>query len=168
MDVPWPKKYQVNDPLPLKALPQVHDAGGLLFVVDVAIRDDDDVLVPGMLDELVLRDPLAALPLVELDAGLVSVVLWPTPPVVVPPPPVVVPPPPLLVVPPPPLPVFPPPVSLFPAVVFPTALVVSPPLPGLAPPSGEKSWKPRMFAQPTTARDDEANVHIAKRDNRAI
>jgi hypothetical protein len=168
MAVPWPKKYQVNDPLPLKALPQVQAAGGLLFVLDVVIRDDDDVLVPGMLDELVLRDPLATLPLVELDAGLVSVVLWPTPPVAVPPP-VLVFPPPVLVVPPPPLLVFPPPVLPFPEVVSPPpVLVVSPPVPGLAPPSGEKSWKPRMFAQPTTARDDEANVHIAKRDNRAI
>jgi hypothetical protein len=36
------------------------------------------------------------------------------------------------------------------------------------PPLDEKSWKPRIFAHPTTATEDDASALSAKRDNRAI
>jgi hypothetical protein len=37
MNVPWPKKYQVKEPLPLKASPQVQTAGGL----ELPLLDDE-------------------------------------------------------------------------------------------------------------------------------
>jgi hypothetical protein len=48
-----------------------------------------------------------------------------------------------------------------------TVLVELPPAP-LSPPSGVKSLKPRISAQPIAATEDAAKVHNARRANRAI
>src|SRR5215469_6360025 len=60
MNVPWPKKYQVNEPLPLNALPQVHAAGGnALALLDDALELTLVLLEVTLLDEADVESVLA-------------------------------------------------------------------------------------------------------------